>query len=156
MKKIGIIGLGNILRQDDGIGIILLKKLKQKKELLPKNIELIEAGIPSVNLLHMLHPFEKVIFIDAVNLKTKPGTTKFFKTSDVISKKENRQSVSVHETDVLKIIEIHKKLDKDSKEFFIFGVQPKNTEYGENLSTDLKNNFEKTLKKLINKINQIA
>ncbi len=32
MKKIGIIGLGNPLRQDDGIGIILFEKLIQEKK----------------------------------------------------------------------------------------------------------------------------
>lgn len=155
MKKIGVIGLGNKLRQDDGIGIILLEKLEQQKNLFPKNVTLINAGIPGINLIHIVEPFDEIIFLDAVNLNKKPGISFFFKPEEVSSQKNNN-SVSIHETDVLKIINIYKKIKQDDKQFYIFGVQPKKLEYGENLTIEIRNNLEKIIKKLTDIINELS
>ena len=48
-KKIGIIGLGNPLRHDDGIGLLLLQHLQTQKKILPKNIEYIDDGTNGMN-----------------------------------------------------------------------------------------------------------
>ncbi len=155
MKKTAIIGLGNTLRQDDGVGILLLQKLKQKKSLIPEHIDMIEAGIPGINLIHIIEPYDQIILIDAVNFNQKPGYSFFFKPENVTSQKNNKNPVSIHENDVLKIIEIYKKINPEKKQFYIFGVQPKNTGYGENLSEDIKKNFEKILNKLSDQIKNL-
>ena len=51
--KAGIIGVGNPLRRDDGIGIVLLEKLIEKKSDLPEGIEYIDGGTGGMNLLHI-------------------------------------------------------------------------------------------------------
>jgi hydrogenase maturation protease len=68
-KKIGIIGLGNPLRCDDGIGLLLLQHIQKQKKILPKNIEYIDGGISGMNLLHLLAQFDTVLLIDAVDFK---------------------------------------------------------------------------------------
>jgi hydrogenase maturation protease len=155
MKKTAIIGLGNLFREDDGVGILLLQKLKQNKNLIPENIDFIEAGIPGMNLIHMIEPYDQIIFIDAVNFNQKPSSSFFFKPENVTSQKNNKNPVSIHETDVLKIIEIYKKIKPTKKQFYIFGVQPKNTDYGETISEDIKKNFEKIFNKLTEEINNL-
>ena len=87
MKKVGVIGIGNPLRRDDGIGIVLLEKLVERRNELPENIEFINGGIGGMNLLHILARYDVVVVIDAVNFDGEVGESKLFKSEDVNSQK---------------------------------------------------------------------
>jgi hydrogenase maturation protease len=141
MKKIGVIGIGNPLRKDDGIGIVLLEKLVEIKDDLPDDIEYINGGTGGMNLLHLFAHFDIVVFIDAVNFGGEIAESKFFNSEDVISK--NIQiKISTHGSDILKIIQLSKKLGENPDEIFIFGVQPKDMTPGNRLSHEIQENID--------------
>lgn len=141
MSNIGIIGIGNPLRCDDGIGIVLLGTIIQRKKDLPPNIEFIDGGIGGMNLLHLFNRFDLVILIDAVNFDGKPGECRLFNSKDLKSNKISNQ-ISVHESDVLKIINMARDLYEYKNDIFIFAVQPKDVSFGQNLSSELKKNLD--------------
>ena len=136
MKKIGIIGIGNPLRNDDGIGIILLEKLIQRKKDFSKKIEFIDGGTGGINLLHYLSYFDIVFLLDAVNFNKNPGKINFFKLEDFIGQNQIL-SLSTHESDFSKIIQLSKNLNELPKNFFIIGIQPKNTAFGNKISDEI-------------------
>ena len=150
MNKIGIIGIGNPLRKDDGVGIILLEKLVENKKRLPKNIEFLDGGTSGMGLLHHLARFDIVFLIDAVDFNGTPGELKLFKPEDVASRKYSL-SISTHELDFLKIVELSKEL-KEAPEIFIFGVQPKDTSFGKDLSDELQQNISSIFDGLISEL----
>ncbi|UCF49594.1 MAG: hydrogenase maturation protease [Thermoplasmatales archaeon] len=154
MKKIGVVGVGNPLRKDDGVGIYLLNFLIDKKDGLSKNLLFFDGGTKGMNLLHILAKLDVAIIIDAVNLDEKPGCYKFFKYSDVKSKNEFTYFNS-HEDDLLKIIALSEILD-EKPEIYFFGVQPKDISYGEGFSKDLENSMDEIKNQLINKLNVIV
>jgi hydrogenase maturation protease len=151
MKKTAVIGIGNTLRQDDSIGIVLLDKLKQKKEELNEKIEFIDGGSGGMNLLHYLADFDKVFIIDAVDFGGKPGEFRFFQKDDVVSKKI-KIHFSTHENDFLKIINLSEELNEMPEKLFIFGIQPKNMGIGSNLSPELSESLEKNLNQITKEI----
>ena len=69
---IKVIGCGNLLRGDDGLGIYVLKELK--KIPLPKQVEFIEAETRSFDILSYIEDAETVIIIDAVMSGNQPGS----------------------------------------------------------------------------------
>ena len=141
MKKIGVIGIGNPLRKDDGIGIVLLEKLVEIKDDLPDDIEYIDGGTGGMNLLHLFARFDIVVFIDAVNFGGEIAESKFFNSEEVISK--NIQiKISTHGSDILKIIQLSKELGEDPDEIFIFGVQPQDMTPGTRLSHEIQENID--------------
>lgn len=141
MKKIGVIGIGNPLRKDDGIGIVLLEKLVEIKDDLPDDIEYIDGGTGGMNLLHLFARFDIVVFIDAVNFGGEIAESKFFNSEEVIS--ENIQiRISTHGSDILKIIQLSKKLGENPDEIFIFGVQPQDMTPGTRLSHEIQENID--------------
>jgi hydrogenase maturation protease len=141
MKKIGVIGIGNPLRKDDGIGIVLLEKLVEIKDDLPDDIEYIDGGTGGMNLLHLFARFDIVVFIDAVNFGGEIAESKFFNSEDVISK--NIQiKISTHGSDILKIIQLSKELGENPDEIFIFGVQPQDMTPGTRLSHEIQENID--------------
>jgi len=154
MKKIGVIGIGNTLRKDDGIGIILIEKLVEQKENFSKQLELIDGGTGGMNLLHLLARFDSVIIVDAVNFDGKPGETKTF-TLDEIESKKIPVKTSTHESDFLKIIQLSKQLKECPTNLFIFGIQPKDTSHGQKLSSDLQKNLQSILYNINKEIEKI-
>ena len=141
------------MRKDDAVGLIVLKKLVDKKERFPKNITFIECGPKEVNLLHELSNFDMVVIIDAVDFKAKAGESRFFNYRDI--KTDKPMFFSSHELDILKIILISKKIREAPDEIYFFGIQPKNLGYGTGLSPELKKNLDKILDHLQQEIKKI-
>jgi hydrogenase maturation protease len=152
--KAGIIGVGNPLRRDDGIGIVLLEKIIEKKNDLPEGIEYIDGGTGGMNLLHILALFDVALIIDAVNFNGRPGESKLFKSEDICSKKSSI-NMSTHETDILKIINLSKELGEAPNNLFVFGVQPKDTSHGDDLSPELQKAVSSLTLSLQNEITNI-
>lgn len=71
MSSTKIIGCGNPIAGDDGIGVYIINKLKGLS--LPEGITLLEGGTDPLNLLQMLRAAPKAILVDAVKGAGKPG-----------------------------------------------------------------------------------
>jgi len=155
MKKIGIICIGNPLRMDDGLGIILLQKLVKNKDKLPKNLEFLDAGTGGMNLLHLLVKFETVLIVDVVNINKKPGETRLIDPDEIISKRIPI-TISTHESDFLKVLQISKTLDEAPKNLYIFGIQPKELSYGGKLSTEIEKKLDTIFENLVFRIKKIS
>jgi len=154
MKEIGVIGIGNPLRRDDGIGIILLEKLIERKDELPDGIEFIDGGTGGMNLLHLLAHFDIAIILDAVNFDGHHGESRLFRLDEIHSQKISL-GISTHESDLLKVIQLSKELEECPDELFIFGIQPKDTSFGSGLSSELQHNIESLLIRLQTEIKTI-
>ena len=154
MKKICVIGIGNPLRKDDGIGIVLLKKLIQNKKTLPKNIEFIDGGTGGMNILHILPKYDTVVFIDAVQLNAAPGSYSFF-SADEIKEDKKTDLFSTHADQLPQVIKLSRQLKELPKQLYIFGIQPKDISFGADLSNILQNNIETLFVKLTNEIKRI-
>jgi hydrogenase maturation protease len=137
MKKIGIIGIGNLLRKDDGVGIVLLERLQKQKKELPKNIEFIDGGTGGMNLLHLLAQFDIVLLIDAVDFKARPGQARVFSLKDIQSQKKPVM-MSTHDSDFLNLLRLSQELKELPETLVIFGVQPRDVSYGMGLSKEIE------------------
>jgi hydrogenase maturation protease len=137
MEKIGIIGIGNLLRKDDGVGIVLLELLVKRKKEFPKNIEFIECGTGGMNLLHLLAQFDTVLLIDAVDFKGRPGEARVFSLKDIQSQKKPVM-MSTHDPDFLNLLRLSQALKELPETLVIFGVQPRDVSHGMGLSKEIE------------------
>jgi len=135
MSSFAVIGLGNTLRGDDGIGIILIEKLAEERKKLPENVELIDGGTGGFNLIHSLSKFEKILIIDALDFHASPGSYKFFKLTEEHLKTKSVH-IDLHERDFLKVIALLREIGTLPK-IFVFGIQPKDTSYKLRISKEL-------------------
>ncbi|NLJ57174.1 MAG: hydrogenase maturation protease [Firmicutes bacterium] len=72
MKKIRIIGCGNLLAHDEGVGVHVVRRLQN--EILPENVEIQEMRTPGKQLTELLTGTEKIIIIDACTEQNNTGT----------------------------------------------------------------------------------
>jgi hydrogenase maturation protease len=154
-KKIGIIGLGNPLRADDGIGLLLLQYLQEHKKKLSKNIEFVDGGTSGMSLLHLLEQYNSVFLLDAVDFKGTPGEIKKF-TIEEIKNQKNEFFLSTHEPDILTVFSLLKELDKAPTHLLIFGVQPKDISYRIGLSKEVHQVLPILQKKILKEIQSIT
>ncbi len=73
MKRILVLGVGNVLLTDEGIGIHALELLQQHYRL-PDEVEVIDGGTSGMDLLDQLADRECVVLVDAVKTGDAPGT----------------------------------------------------------------------------------
>ncbi|MFW5927951.1 MAG: hydrogenase maturation protease [Thermoplasmatota archaeon] len=136
MKNIGVIGIGNLYRGDDGIGPKLVRKLKEKP--FPPNILFFDIGLKEMNLLHILKGLDSVLIIDAVDFDGDLGEFRFFEMDEVDSIREISGS---HGSNLFKIIELSKKMREAPDEIIIMGIKPGNMELGDEMSDELLENI---------------
>ncbi len=150
-KKIAVIGLGNTLRRDDGIGIIILESLLNSCR--RQGIDYLNFGIASFDLIHKLQEYDTILLIDGIDAGLPPGELKIFELKDIayVSKEA---PVSTHEFDLKSLFELYKRFELKSK-IYVAGIQVKDISYGEGLSPELKARLDQILQEISCFINKI-
>ena len=139
-KEIVVIGLGNELMSDEGVGIHIVRRLAQLTDKFP-SVEFIEAGSAGMNLLHLIANRRKAIIIDCAKMGEKPGEMRRFTPEEAKSVKKLGH-FSLHEADILQVINLSNQLDECPAEVVFFGIEPETIKPGPNLSEILANTIE--------------
>ena len=135
MKTI-VLGVGNPILCDDGVGVHVVKQLKQHVN--DPNVTIDEALTGGMNLLDMIRGYDKAILIDAIKIKhAQPGEVKRFLLSDFSS----IHSYNPHDVTLLEALRLAEKLgeDKIPHEIIVIGVvlEEMPLEFGEHLSSTI-------------------
>jgi hydrogenase maturation protease len=142
-----IIGVGNTLLSDDGIGIHIIRKMEEDNAL--DQVEYLDMGTSSMELGYYIDSnIRKMVIIDSIKTDEKPGTIFLLRPEDLVSKK--RQDFSLHQLkliDTLKLIS----LDRDFPDTIIIGIAPYDVktfsdELSPEIEADFKNIFDKVVK----------
>ena len=68
-----VIGLGSPIMGDDGFGLAVLARLEARWHL-PEDVELVDGGTWGMSLLPTIEDSDHVLFVDAINTGSAPGT----------------------------------------------------------------------------------
>jgi hydrogenase 3 maturation protease len=145
-NKIVILGIGNELNSDDGLGIRAAKKLKKTLSGIA-GIEVLAAGTSPENLTGLLRRLSPshVLLIDAVDTGETAGTLRLVDYRDI---KESMPS-----THTLPISVFVKYLEQElDTKVVILGIQPENLDFGTKLSVEV----EKSVEMVVDMIEQIV
>ena len=75
MKKTAILGFGNPVRSDDGVGCSVIELLKSKLGEIPPDISLLDMGTSAFEVLFQLRDHERIILVDGVLNTNEPDGT---------------------------------------------------------------------------------
>ena len=130
-----IVGFGNILLTDDGIGIHIVNKLKEEESL--KGNQFLDLGTSSMDIGYYLNnDIARMVIIDCIKSDDdEPGTLFKMGLDDLVSKK--KENFSLHQLkliDTIKLISI----ENTFPETMILGIVPKDTKtFSDKLSKEL-------------------
>jgi hydrogenase maturation protease len=140
MLKTLICGLGSKLQGDDGLGPYVIEELE--KECQPEGVTLADYGISGFKCALNLAHYDRVIFVDAVSLPGRvPGTLHHLRIPR--EKLSGRPTlgdagISMHETDLPRILATAAALGTAPREIIVIGCQPADTRVRLGLSPDVE------------------
>ncbi len=137
MKSILILGLGNPLQSDDGIGSVVAQALEDVQAHghtpLPDDVEVMDGGTPGIGLLNLVEGRRRVIIVDAAAMQQAPGTIVRF-TPDQVNLEETKRLFSLHASGIAESLALARALKVSLPEIVVLGVQPGRIEWGQGLS----------------------
>lgn len=126
-----IVGLGNLLLQDDGVGVHVIKELRKDQP--PINAVVADVGCAVLDALHLFEAADYILAVDAMQAGNEPGTIYTFGTDDV---DEQPIASSLHELSLIAALRFIP--NKEQPKIVIFGVEPDTIDYGLELTEKVK------------------
>jgi hydrogenase maturation protease len=133
--KVVILGIGNLLLGDEGIGIHFIQTL-DKDYLRHHNAETIDGGL-CPEFASLVEDASKLIIVDAVKGGKPPGTTYRLNVDDVTAGLAPA-NLSLHYANILDSLKLLQKLGKGPQETVILGIEPQNMAWGLKLSAEVQ------------------
>jgi hydrogenase maturation protease len=133
LRPVLILGIGNILLGDEGIGVRVIEAMRSLP--LPEDVELGDGGTGGADLVEIMSHRRKVIVVDAMAADREPGQIMRLSPEDLAP--SPGASVSLHEFGLLEALTMAGRLGCAPAEVLIIGVQPKEIRWATELSPDL-------------------
>ena len=133
--KVVVLGMGNLLLKDEGIGVHVAHALQEAPS--PDNIELeVVDGATSPDATLAFEEADKLIVVDAVQAGDEPGAIYRFRPHDI--NLDNNGLTSVHQIGLLDNLRLMEIFGRKYQDVVIIGIQPKETDWGIELSAELQ------------------
>ena len=134
-RRILILGLGNILLRDEGVGSRVAALLQEKS--MPADVEVVDGGTAALDVLLLAQGATKLIVIDALKAGGKPGTiyrAKFQagerdKLAEILAG-QGDSKISLHQIGLIDALAVAGRLNCVPEEIVIIGVEPGEVDWG--------------------------
>ena len=131
---IAVLGLGNLVHADDGVGIHAIHHLQRDPRVAPA-VMLLDGGTQGLSLAAHISGFPKLLVIDAVDAGEQPGTLMRYE-GDALKGLPGKPSV--HQLGFADLIIALKLLEESPQEMVVIGVQPLSTEWSAELTAPVR------------------
>ena len=138
-----VLGLGNLLLGDDGIGLELLAGLSEARQW-GTEVEFVDGGTQGLMLLREISERQAVLILDAVDRAAEPGAVHVLSARDVAASGVSR-STTAHEGNAGELLAAATLLGESPGEVAVIGVQPERVATGIGLSETAKESLRPAL-----------
>ena len=121
MADISVVGIGNIIMQDEGFGVRCAEYL-QKITDYPDFVQIIDGGTLGMDLMPYIAGTKKLLLIDAMNMGAHEGS--FHRFTGVELNAYFKDKISVHDLGVNDMLAVLKLTDNPIEEVVVMGVKP--------------------------------
>lgn len=137
--KILVLGVGNVLLRDDGVGVRVVEALDERYRFSP-NVELMDGGTLGMGLLDPISRANFLIVVDAVQTGREPGTLHRLSLDEIA--KPIAFKGSLHQLDLLESL-AYAELLGNRPEGIIIGMEPGDiSPWGTEFTSAAKNRFQ--------------
>lgn len=130
-----ILGLGNPLRGDDGIGPAVVEWLHRQG--LPPDTVAIDGGTGGLDLVLTMMGYRRVLIVDAAELGCAPGAWRCFRP-DPARIETAEPTLSMHQAGLAEALALAAALHILPEEVIVFGVQPAQLDWAPGLSAEVR------------------
>jgi len=131
-----VLGIGNTLLSDEGVGVRMLDYLEKHYPDLP-GVEYLDGGTLSFTLAVWIEAADNLIVVDAAELDAAPGTVEVF-TGEDMDRFAGRTKRSVHEVSLGDLLAIAHLTDALPGNRALVAIQPQHIDWGSTLSDPVR------------------
>jgi hydrogenase maturation protease len=143
-----VLGLGNLVHADDGVGVHAIHRL-EKDPRVPPHVALLDGGTQGLALLPHLTGVERLLVIDAVDVGEEPGTLIRLEGT-ALDRLPGKPSV--HQLGFADLMVALKLLDAAPEEVVVLGVQPLSTEWSAELTPPVSDGLDRLVTAVIEQL----
>jgi len=143
-SKILVLGIGNPLLSDDGVGLRLLEETQNSLSHLNNKIDFVDGGTQGMMLMGFLDNRPAAVLLDAIQLGASPGTVHILDADDLLNYKGSNQ-ISPHEGGAPELIKLSHTLGELPQKVVVIGVEPDILTTNIGLSETIEKSIPKTL-----------
>lgn len=149
--KITILGVGNELLSDEGVGTHIARELEKIE--IPPYVEIFEGGTDGFGLLNIICDTDYLIVIDSLKGGGKPGSIYRFDIEDAPSCPDLFKT-SVHQVGILEVINLSGLIGK-TPQTVVIGIEPKKITTGMELSPEILEKVPRVIELVLEEVNKI-
>ena len=146
--KIVILGVGNLLLSDEGVGVHVANELIKRQ--LPPGVKVIEGGTDGFRLLNVITEADRLIVIDAVKGGGPPGSIYRFDIDEVQNCPSGFRT-SVHQIGILEVINLSGLIGK-TPHTTVIGIEPKSLEMSMELSPEIEEKIPRIIELVLEEL----
>lgn len=152
LSKTAIVGIGNYIMQDEGVGVHVLNRLSEM-QCIPYDVELIDAGVNSYDMVDIFGKYEHLIVIDAMQAGGEPGTI-YRAPLDDLGLRPVDSITSLHEMHFIEAVQMVRLLGYDPQ-IMVFGIEPESMAAGMELSPAVKVKIPQIIELITQELKQL-
>jgi len=137
-----VLGIGNLLIGDEGVGCKVVEELNNRYQM-PPDVECVDGGTAGFELLPLIDNKDQLILIDALKNDMAPGTVVKIEDEDVPM--TFLTSISPHQLGISDVLAAAALTDTLPEKMVLFGVEPKQLDVGIGLSPEVETGMEKII-----------
>lgn len=149
--RVVVLGLGNILLSDEGVGVHAVNAMKERYLFSPP-IDLIDGGTMGLDLLPIFQTRDRVLIIDAVDFHKDPGhmgTLEGEKIPSVLNSK-----LSVHHIGLSDVLFTAKLMRDTPLTVHLVGIQPKSLDVGLDMTGEIRVKLDAVIDLVLQKLKE--
>jgi hydrogenase maturation protease len=143
---ITLIGLGNILLKDEGVGVHVANAIRERYSFSPE-VEIIDGGTLGLDLLHYFEGRDKVLLVDAVDFRKEPGYIGIMDDDAIPSTLFAK--LSVHHIGLSDVLFAAKLLDYTPSKIRLIGIQPQSLDVGLDVTDCIASKIEELMRLVV-------
>ena len=144
-----VIGVGNPLMGDDGLGLAVLEALRGGWGFSPE-VELVDGGTWGMNLLHIIEDAERLILLDAVQAGIAPGTPVTLEGTSVPRFLSTK--LSPHQIDLCEVLAVAELRGRLPADLVVFGAQPGKVSLSGSLTAKVTSSVDEIVSNVVDRL----
>ena len=134
-----IIGIGNVLQKDDGLGVYAATYLNENYTF-DTNIQIINGGVEGIHLLNVLEENDHIVILDCLELDDAPASIYAIPAQEISGYGLNNGGA--HEIGILQCMDMMELQGKEVPEAIVIGIVPAEVTFAFGLSNEVVDAFE--------------